>query len=296
MNKRQRAKDELIIRVLDTVKKYPNELKDVEDLGEEVKELTDLKTKIGGAGVVQSTKPLGTDAADADLEFMGAIIYKFTQRAIVKARKAKDLELEGQLDEPETYYTVGPKTELVSRARATSKVLRDNLKVLTNVKATDVDAIDAAIDAYDLKKDDAQESAIAVKAGGTDVLKGLFAQADVVVENILLLVNSYIGGTYPAIVGELELAATLIVSGTKHNEIDFLIVADEDGSHLPFAELTDPTTGKTYKPGVNHHIFIPTHKIGHVDFVIAAPGRVGASLGSDIKKGSNSFVVRLKKS
>ncbi len=296
MNKRQRAKNESYIRVLDTVKKYPNELKDVDGLQDEVKELTDCYVKIGGAGVVQQTQPFGTEASQAAAKKMGATLYKYVQRAYVKAKKAKDLELKGQLDEPETYYTNGPKTDLVNRAKATRNVLNDNLKLFTNIKATDIALIDADINAYELIKDDAQEVTISVKASGTDVLKGLFEQADDVVENILMLADSYIGDVFPAVVGELELASALIIPGAKHNEIDFLIVADEDDSHLPFAELKDPSTGKNYRPGVNHHLFIPTHRVGHFDFEISAPGRVGVSFGADIKKGENSFVVRLKKS
>lgn len=294
MNKRQRAKSESYVRVIDTVAKYPDQLKDVDGLMDEVKELSDLKTKIGAAGVVQNTQPLGSEASEAAKEKMAETLYKFAQRAYVKAKKAKNLPLQKQLDKPETYYTKSPKTEPVNRTKAILNVLKDNLTLFTNIKALEIAAIDAGINTCESIKDDAQDLEIATKASDTDVLKDLFVKADDVIENLLMLTGSCIARVHPEIFGELELSATLIIAVAVHKEIDITIIADEDGSNQPFAELMDPGMGKTYRPSVNHHIFIPTHKIGQVDFEIVAPGRIGISFVADIRKGASSFVIRLK--
>ena len=294
MNKTQIAKRESYGRVVKLITDNAVALEGVVGLLLDKADLIVTNTNIDTASTAQATPAIGPAASSEALTLMGETIVKYTYRAVVKLRRLGNTTLADQLDEPESFYTKGSKLALIARANATRKILNDNLGLIVVVVAADITEIDATIQAFIAAKDVPVSGQIANKAAGTDLLPPYFIAGTLSVTNILYLVRSYIGKTNAELTGKIELSAELIVAGSKHNEIDFTVEANEDSSLLAGAQVMDLSNNKIYTPDSDGIIVIPTHRVGLFSFVISCPGRIPVTLATTIKRGIiNDFTVKL---
>ena len=296
MTKIQTAKEDSYTRVDDTITKNPVIAATVIGLGDEITDLKSFIEKIKKASTTQIAVPIGLTKSEATKIEMADTVVKFILRAKVKARKLGELTLLKQLDESHTYYIKGSKLEVVSKAKAARNVLNDNKTILTIITPADITEIDTKISNFENAKDEPIEAQIVTKAAGTDLLPPLFKSADIVIENILDLVDSYIGKSQPAFTNEIKLDAILRVSGARHTIADFDVLDDADGTPLLKAEVQDDKNAKIYKPGADHQTIIPSHNPGYFLFNISCPDYQKVAFGAQLNRGViNHFTIRLKK-
>jgi hypothetical protein len=256
---------------------------------------------IDAAATIQATPTVGTHGSSQALTTMGNTLHKYAYRAYVRAGLLKFTDLESQLNHSFTYYTQGPKETLLINAKAIYKLLSDNnnslAKILTDAQLLE---IAATITAYENEKDVAQTTQITKKATGTDQLNNFFDIADDACDKIVGLAESHLKGVNDSLVSLIEDASILRVAGAQHTELVVTALADEDGSILTDATVTDPSKKlkNVFHPDVseNNLITIPTHKPGSFPFIISAPGRITVNATLQLLKGKmNTLTVRLKK-
>ena len=296
MTKIQTAKEDSYTRVDDTLTKNSVIAATVIGLGDEITDLKSFIEKIKKASTTQIAVPIGLTKSEATKFEMADTVVKFILRAKVKARKLGELTLLKQLDESHTYYIKGSKLEVVSKAKAARNVLNDNKTILTIITPADITEIDTKISNFENAKDEPIEAQIVTKAAGTDLLPPLFKSADIVIENILDLVDSYVGKSQPAFTNEIKLDAILRVSGARHTSVDFDVLDDADETPLLKAEVQDDKNAKIYKPGADHQTIIPSHNPGYFLFNISCPGYQKVAFGAQLNRAViNHFTIRLKK-
>ena len=297
MTNRQRSKLDSYNRVSDFDETYETELATILEYAAEQDNfdaavaaiLEALGTQVHVTGVSDGT-------TDVQKVAMGKVVIKYALRGSVVAQQMGNATLAAQLHEPLTFITAANKTTAIERATDLRNTMNNNLAVLTNITTANIAEIDGAIKAYTKVKDLPVEDIETKKADGTDALPALFAAADKALNNMYNLVFSYFETDDPDMVDNMHLAMNVILTGTRHNIIDFTLVADEDGSALAGVNIADTSNEKNYTTnavGLGH---IPTHKIGAFSFVISAAGRQTVNFGAEIKpRTDNEFTVRLVK-
>jgi len=294
MTNSQRAKLDSYNRITDFNTKYATQIATIPEYALEKTAFEDAVESILEAVNAQTQQSgVANDAVTAAKQTMASLTVKYAMRGAVKAKQLGNLTLANQLDEPLTYITIAPKNIAVQRAKELRDYLNDNLGTLTNVTAADIGDIDDAINAYNDLKDDPTESVQAKKAAGTDILPPFIKKADDAADNMFMLIKSYFADNV-VMVNEMELAIKIINTGVRHTEVEITVVADETGNPISGATVTDNTSGKQFTTDAQGIAHLGSHRAGHFDFAVAAPGRNNFILGATVARGTqNAFTVRL---
>jgi len=294
MTNPQRAKLDSYNRVTDFNTKYATQIATIPEYALEKTAFEDAVESILEAVNAQTQQSgVSNDAVAAAKQSMASLIIKYAMRGAVKAKQLGNLTLANQLDEPLTYITVAPKNIAIQRAKELRDYLNNNLGILTNVTAADIGDIDSTIDAYNDLKDDPTESVQAKKAAGTDILPPFIKQADDAEDNMFMLIKSYFADNV-VMVNEMGLAIKIIHTGVHHTEVEITVVADETGNPVAGATVTDNTSGKQFITDAQGIAHLGSHRAGHFDFTVNAPGRNSFVLGATVARGTqNAFTVRL---
>ena len=296
MTKIQIAKQESYSRVKGTIDKNPTIAETVIGLSDEVVDLDATILKIIKAATTQIAEPIGLTKSESTKLIMADTVVKYILRGKVKAKRLGLLTIVNKLDETHTFYAKGSKIEVISRAKAARNVLNDSKTVLVIITTSNITEIDGVISNYENVKDEPIVAQIIAKAAGTDLLPPLFKSADAYVENILDLIESYLGKTQLAFTNEIKLDAELRVSGSRHTSADFHVLSEEDDSPLLKSLVEDTNNSKIYKPGTDHITVIPTHHPGGFTFNISCPGFQSIVFAAQLSRGViNNFTIRLKK-
>ena len=211
MTKTQIAKKESYLRVTDTVDNYPLITAGVIGLKDEMTDLATSIVKIDKASVAQIAESLGITTSEAMKLKMATTIMKYTLRAKVQAKRLGLTTIVNQLDEPISNYMKASKIDSINLVKAARNVLDAKKEVLVVITEAIITEIDGTVSDFENVKDEPLEAKIITKAAGTDLLPPLFLAADSTIQNILDLVESYIGITQPAFTNELKLTAELQV-------------------------------------------------------------------------------------
>jgi hypothetical protein len=227
MNNLQRAKHDSIKRMLASSDDNAAKLTDllVPGFQTEKTKLIAKEKQIDDAGKKQALDISG--AVDNNLQakkVMARLAVKFGLRGAVSARNAGNHLLAEQLGHYVNYVLKAPKGVAAQRAGDIADALENNLSVCVNVTQPDVDSIKAAIIAFKAIETDPVSLIEEKKAAGTDLLPGLFKEADVIIENMYNLVYSYYAETDPALVNEFYLAMQIIDTGMHHTGLMALCV------------------------------------------------------------------------
>jgi hypothetical protein len=294
MTNSQRAKLDSYNRVSDFNTKYSTEVATIPEYAMEQTAFQDAVESILEAVNAQTQQSgVANDAVAAAKQTMASLTVKFAMRGAVKAKQLGNLILANQLDEPLTYITIAPKSIAVQRAKELRDYLNNNLGILANVTAADIGDIDAAIAAYNALKDDPTESLQTKKAAGTDILPPFIERADEAEDNMFMLIKSYFADNV-VMVNEMELAIKIIHTGVHHTEVEITVVADETGNPVAGATVSDNTSNKQFTTDAHGIAHLGSHRAGHFDFTVNAPGRNTVVLGATVARGTqNAFTVRL---
>ncbi len=155
---------------------------------------------------------------------LGKIVYKYIRRGYRLANSLGKTDLANSLHFPITYITNAPKDKAIDRTNALIKVLDTNKLIpLTNIKASDILLINAAVTDYTGTKDLPIESIQAKKVQGTDTLPQAFNTAIDAMNAICDYADSYFGDSEELVdkqmVAAYMLAKQYIPAGHKNTGI-----------------------------------------------------------------------------
>jgi len=294
MTNSQRAKLDSYNRISDFNTKYATQIATIPEYALEQTAFHNAVESILQAVNAQTQQSgVANDAVTAAKQNMASLAVKYAMRGAVKAKQLGNLVLTNQLDEPLTYITIAPKNIAVQRAKELRDYLNNNLGILTNITAADIDEIDDAIDSYNELKDDPTQSVQTKKAAGTDILPPFIKKADDAEDNMFMLIKSYFADNV-IMVNEMGLAIKIIHTGVHHTEVEITVVADETGNPVAGATVTDNTSGKQFITDAQGIAHLGSHRAGRFDFTVNAPGRNSFVLGATVARGTqNAFTVRL---
>ena len=296
MDNQQRSELDTFNRVTDFNSLHLTDLNTINEYQAEKSKFDAAVLSIKNAGATQLQKGIDHSISITAKKLMADTVTKYCLRAGVMARSLQNMQLAGQL-----HGSAGPiiranKTDAVNYVTIKRNALNNNLTILTNITAANITEIDNAIDAYSKIKDVPTETRQTTKSTATDLLPGLYANANDAVNNMYELVFSYFSDTKPDLVHEMEIAKQVIVTGIRTTSITFDCLADEDGSAIKGFTVTDKSNNKIYQSTDEGILNIEHHIAGQFHFTIAAPTRINMDFTAAIKKGTNShFTIRLKK-
>ncbi|MDI9365435.1 MAG: hypothetical protein QM541_10820 [Flavobacterium sp.] len=290
MTSRQEARFTAGKRVQQQTKTYATQLGTIADAAIEISDLNSTIIKLETAQNTQATDTTGKSEAKASLRnTMAETIVIYTGRAVVKAKRAGNTALATQLDHPEKYYTQTDATTSVARANATVKALEDNLQTLTNISPANIAEIKATITAFSEAKEQPTLANQHKKTAGTDVIEPLLDEMDTYIDHLIDLVHSYFPKSELA--NAMDLAAKLIITGTRHNSLSIHIQDAATQAPIAYAHATDTSTLKTEPAdatGLAHFEKIST---GNQTLTIAAAGYTSQTITAKIARGTNTDVV-----
>jgi hypothetical protein len=290
MTSRQEARFSAGKRVQQLTQTYATQLATITEAAIEISDLNSSITKLEAAQTTQATDTTGQSETKASLKTkMAETIVMYTGRAVVKAKRAGNTALATQLDHPEKYYVQTDANTSVARANATVKALEDNMATLTNITAANIAEIKATITAFTNAKEQPTIANQHKKAAGTDVIAPLLDEMDTYIDHLIELVHSYFPKS--ELTKAMDLAAKLIITGTRHNSLSIHI--EDAATHAPIttAHATLTSTLKTEPAdatGVAHF-----EKIGAGNHVLtlAATGYNSQTITAKITRGTNTDVV-----
>jgi hypothetical protein len=222
--------------------KYVTDLATIADYGP-IKAAFDSKvTEIDEAHEAQKVETGGIEISADDLKReMALTTVKYGLRGAVKARQANEVEVVGRIHYRYTYIYYAGKNVAITRATDIRNALNDNLAICTNVTPADILVIDGAIAAYRAIADKPLAEQKTKKATGTDVLPGLFHEADAHLDNMYDLVYSYFFDTKPELVDELKLDMQIISTGGRHTGISAFVSLDNPLPDAPTSAVEGAT-------------------------------------------------------
>ena len=243
------------------------------------------------------------DANDVDIAKlkMSDRIMKLLGKGIVLCRQIPtNISLENKLTRPSDYIYGAVKVNAVENATEMLAILgdKDNIKYLTNIKATDITEAQLLVTNYDAIKDLPVQTIKAKKETGNKVVVKSVKAGRLNVANILTLGKSDWENEDPEMYEGLVAASKVTVLGVRHTPVEIAVVNDTDGNVIVGAKVTEQKKKKidiiyTNTMGI---ISLITHKAGICTFVITAAGFVPYTLKVKItRRVTNSFEVRMKK-
>jgi hypothetical protein len=201
------------------------------------------------------------------------LAVKFGLRGAVKARNAGNHQLAEQLGHYINYILGVSKGLSIQRAGDIADALLANLAICNNVTAADVATINAAIAAFKAIETEPVCLIEEKKAKGTDLLPGLFKEADEIIENMYNLVYSYYFESDPAMVDEFYLAMQIINTGIHHtglmalcvnanplpgevtNALENVLVKIVELDRIVYSDIMGMAGFAKVKPGIYHVTF-----------------------------------------
>ncbi|UAY52075.1 carboxypeptidase-like regulatory domain-containing protein [Ferruginibacter albus] len=297
MNNEQRSKLDSYNRITSFNTTHSADTSTISEYAAEATAFNNALAAINAAAGKQEEVNDSTVVPVADLKAkMSAVIMRFIQRGMVRARQNGNAELANELNEPASFILFATKTVAVQRAQNLRNLLNNNLGTLSNIAASDISIIDDAIDAYDAIKDVPRSNAQHKKANGTDLIPTGFATADVAIENMYSLLHSYFIESKPELVDEFTLAKEIINTGIRHTSIDIRIAAATDNTPVANAVVTNTKTGRQYITDAAGTIHINRHPKGYFTFKTSAAGKQDTTLTDIhiISGTNNSFTVMLQ--
>ena len=295
MNNRQIARLEAGKRVQVFNTTHATQLATIEDFAQEQTDLNTVVDKLDKAQQVQAADTTGH--ADTKLQLrtaMAELLVIYTERGLVKARRAGNNALAAQLDHGERYYINGDATTALNRAKATVTAIKANAALLTNIAAADIAKMDAAIAAFEATMLTPTVVSQHKKTHGTDIIDPLLDEMDVYIEHIMGLVHSYFSKT--AMAAELDLTAKLQITGSRHNVVTFHIEDAATATAIANVTVTLDKTGKIESSDAAGIALFEKASTGNQNFTITATGYTTQTATAKVLRSTNTdVVVKLKK-
>ena len=275
------GKSEAYNTALNTIPDYP---------GWEVKlNAVLLEIEVAAKTQQKDNSGIAGDKTDSG-SIMIASLMKYSLRAKTEAKGMKNKLLLDGLSHPDTYYR-GSADIIVSRANAVKDLMKNNLTLLTVLKATEITEMEANILTFNNSKDLPTSFAKEKKSTGTDLMEPLKLKLDDAIESIGDLVHSYFPETVMA--SNFDLTSKLIRHG-RHNilEVHFL---DDAGKPISGGVLYDENSDKMANADDNVATIVSV-KTGKGSFKAEAPGFVAQVFPVRIKRSTTTTVfVKLKR-
>ena len=285
MNNTQRAKLDACNRVEDFLTKYATPLATITEFAVEQTAFLAALGIINNAAQVQSqTQGTATFAVETAKETMAAITIKYAKRGKVKATQTNNKTLANHLDHGVTYISKATKTLAVQRAKDIKDHLNANLAILTNITATNITEITAAITAYDNIKDQPITNIQSRVATGTNPLPVAFANAFKAIDNMNDLIDSYFTTTNKPMVDEFDLARQILNTGIHHSGVEGTV--SKDGNTVANANVKIVGTDKVAKTDIDGHYVIAKIKAGDYTIEVSIEGSDTANKMVHVSKGN----------
>ena len=261
MNNSQKNKFDTCARVQDFNTKNASIVATIKEYAEEQKTFDDAYLLAQQAAQAQATTAnTNTDAVDIAKHLMADTVFKYASRGSVKAKQAGNTSLADALDIPTSFIYRADKVLAVQRARDIEKLLKDNLGILTNIDASNINEIDKTITDYDAIKDQPTIANQTKKATGTNPLPGNLSTAFSGIDGMYKLLVSYFGTTKKPLVDSFALAMQIISTGVHHTGIEGVVT--KNGQPVVGALVSIGGTKKFAKTDAKGHYSISRIKVG----------------------------------
>jgi len=149
MKARQKLHYEVSKRVNEFYALHEDDFNPIEELKQEKAILDEEIQQIETAATIQSSDISGEAVTKEEKkEQMISTVLQYALRGKVKAIRNGKKGLADELDHPISYYDLSDTETCASRATATKDLIKNNLSVLTNITASNVEEMEKSIAEY----------------------------------------------------------------------------------------------------------------------------------------------------
>jgi len=262
---------------------------------DEEKDLNDTVLLLEAAMGIQAVDNTGLAVSKSGLKTtMANTVVALALRATVIATRVGNTELAKDLNHPLTYFLKVDDESAVLRCSAAINLINTNLSVFTNITAADIATAQKAITNFSTAKDTPTSAKETKKAQGTDQIEILLDKADVYVENMGKLIQSYFPAS--ALLNEFELQSQIINSGIRHNIVTFNITDAATQQAIVNATAICNKNQKQAETDATDPAVIEGIPVGKQEFTISAAGYVTQNITVTVARSVNTQVtVQLSK-